>query len=757
MRNRIEILKGLDWIELYLGEEKSVKYNALINRVGSMSTREISHSNTFSLPYVHQNIQALDINIFNPKQLAKAFNSKYIAKYFVKDRLQQEGFLVVNNTENGAINVNFIDGALDIVEKWGSMNYYQLLRSETLLIPEPYKAALDEMKAYNMAKDIILTPLPNMVGRDYPIAKFPNNLNAVGDRFQKPTEGNRLPDTFNPYQSRPIFNTKALFDIAIETFGYTPYYDDSINWDKIEKTYMIEKGLSQSEKNENAGSVTTTYPLVDSNSAYAFATLVPGYSYVHFVYPNEVEARTANQILPNSLYWIYYYSFAGNLGEASNVDLKDWRNLDRALLMPSQNNFTNGSMQWSFDTPFRPVFYNEGLNENVEVATSWFDDLRPLYNIFPAFRRLIGNLTLTRISTGWNISIVVPKSELGIKPIGEDLGEAPAGMVGQFLGLTLDITINNVAAGTPNVSIRNMVYSETTPEKDVVTYDQYDQYDSLNVDLRHAAPRSATVKELLSAIMQKEGILMSFNNRLKQIKLFSYSSYITRKNEGNYSDWSDYLRKYDAPLYNTDYGNEYAVTNEVGLSEPYKGNTYKLILANQVSGSKYKSYATNYNTKFKDIEALKLIFNPTTPYFEYTNKGLGLVEIGETNLGQLTQVTADALQQGTFTGLCPVSNVNYADLPNGVLSWYNLIDQSVRCQSKFLLPLDVVKNIKLEEPIYINNLGGFYIIEEIEEYIDAQTPVNVKLIKLPIDDFVTPLPDVPHFSDLHFSPLHFST
>ena len=230
MRNRIEILKGSEWVELYLGEEGNIKYNTLINRVGSMSQREISHSNTFSLPYVHQNIQALDINVFNPTKLAKAFNSKYLAKYYVRDKLQQEGFLVINNSENGAINVNFIDGALNIVEKWGSMNYYELLSSETLPIPEPYRTALNEMKDYNMAKDIILTPLTNMAGKNYPVAKFPNNLNAIGDKFQKPAEGfgNRLPDTFNPYQSRPIFNTKALFDIAIETFGYTPYFDDSV-------------------------------------------------------------------------------------------------------------------------------------------------------------------------------------------------------------------------------------------------------------------------------------------------------------------------------------------------------------------------------------------------------------------------------------------------------------------------------------------------------------------------------------------------
>ena len=51
----------------------------------------------------------------------------------------------------------------------------------------------------------------------------------------------------------------------------------------------------------------------------------------------------------------------------------------------------------------------------------------------------------------------------------------------------------------------------------------------------------------------------------------------------------------------------------------------------------------------------------------------------------------------------------------------------------FLLPVDEIKNIDLSEPIYVEELGGFYIIEEIKEYTNGQTPVMVKLIKL-LDD-----------------------
>ncbi len=749
MRNRIEVLKGAEWVELYLGEEKSIKYNAVANRIGSISKREISHTNTFSLPYVHQNIQALNINVFSPTILAKSFNTKYLAKYYVKDTLLQEGYLIINNTDGNTINVNFIDSSLGIIDKWASMSFLELLSSETIPIPEPYKSSLLEMRTYDMSKIAVLTPLTNMVGRNYPIAKFPNNLNAIGDKFQRLAEGLgvRQVETFNPYQSRPIFNTKALFDIAIESFGYTPYYDDSIDWEKLEQTYVIEKGLSQSEKG-NIETTTTVYPSIDSNTAYSYANLVPGYISVNFTYPNEVNALYPNQVLPSLIKWEDFIDYGGG---STYSEIKNWRDLDRCLLKPSQNNFTTGSMIWEFNTINEPVLFL-GANDSVSVgATAWYENTSPGYEGFPIAQDIKGSGVVTQKSFGWNVVITVPKSQLGIRPV-----DTPISVAGEFLGVTFTSTVEYLGSDKNNVVIRDLKYTEVVPAKGLVVYDINDQYDSEVVNLIHAAPSSIPIKEVLSAIMEKEGILISFNNRQKTIKLFSYSSYITRRNEGNYSDWSDYLLRYDAPNFNTDYGNEYAIINDLGLSSPYKGNTYKLILSNQITGSKYQPYVQKYNSKLKDIENVKLIANPITPYFEYTNKGLGLVEVGN-NLGQLIQISADGIPQGNFTGLCSVLNVNYADIPDGVVSWFSLIDRAVRCSSKFLLPLNVIKELKLEEPIYINDLGGFYIIEEVEEYIDAQTPVNVKLIKLPIDDFVEPLPNVPHFSSLHFSPLHFST
>lgn len=704
MRTRIEILKSGEWRELLLGNEKQIKYNLVANRIGSMSQREISHSNTFTLPYVHQNIQALEINVFSPRSLAKAFNSKCEAKYYVNDRLNQEGFLVINNTDNGTINVNFIDGALEIVEKWGSMSYYDLLNSETIELPTDYKVGIDIMKNYSMTKTAILTPLTVIPERGYNIAKFPNNLNAIGDKFQTNIDKVRLSDTFNPYQSRPIFNVKALFDISIESFGYTPYYDSSIDWQRIADTYIIEKDLSQGQKS-GSSTVTTTYPTIASNKAYQYTKNKSSGQFdyhlyiVNFVYPDEVVALYPRDLEPK-------YSIPNS---ESGTLLKDYQNLDRCILIPDTSNLSVGTMNWKakFTQAQKSSFGHS-------VLAIWTKTSGTGYTFM--------SLDKTSNTTSETLEVTVNKSELLRVPQGGK----------DFVGVLFGAA-NYLANASSEVTVADMIYTEENLPLNTISYDKYDQYEADIINLTHAAPTN-TIKELLSSIMEKEGILMSFNNRQKTIKLFGYNSYLTRKEEGNFKDWTKYHQENDIPLYNTDYGSEFGVINEIGLNSPYKGNSYKLILANQLTNSKYSSYKTNYNKKFKDVEALSLVNNTNTPYYEYTNKGLGLVEVSNSGLGTLTQVRAEGINQGAFTGLAQVYNVNYLNLPKAITSWYNLVDTAIRAQATFLLPLNVIKEIDLAEPVYVRKLGGFYIIEEVEEYTGPQTPVKVKLIKLLIED-----------------------
>jgi hypothetical protein len=93
-------------------------------------------------------------------------------------------------------------------------------------------------------------------------------------------------------------------------------------------------------------------------------------------------------------------------------------------------------------------------------------------------------------------------------------------------------------------------------------------------------------------------------------------------------------------------------------------------------------------------------------------------------------MTAQGVTQGTLNNLAMMQNINYYDLPRGVREWYKIINASIRVRAKFFLPVSVIKNLDLTLPVYINDLGGFYIIEEISEYTNSSTAVNVRLIKL---------------------------
>ena len=267
LRTRVEILKGTEWVELYLGEEKVIKYNVVINRVGTINSREIKHSNTFAIPYVSQNIQALDINKFNPIDMASALNVKYKAKYYVREKLLQIGYIVVNNTESGVININFIDEALGIIEKWGATTYKDLITSGNPSIPSDYATNIAALRNWSLTHSGIVPATTSVGSRGNKLTLFPNNLNAIGEKFQILNSGVRLITGFNPYQSRPIWNTKAFFDLVTESFGYTPHYDPSVDWDRLKRTYLIESKLDSSSNSDQPYS-SETYGPIASNTKY---------------------------------------------------------------------------------------------------------------------------------------------------------------------------------------------------------------------------------------------------------------------------------------------------------------------------------------------------------------------------------------------------------------------------------------------------------------------------------------------------------
>ena len=192
MSAKIEILKDGVWTKLELKDSSDIRYNARINKIGETSNRQIGSTNTFSLPYTSLNIKALGINRFNQSTLALALNRKYDAKYIVDEVVVQTGFLLINNTKNGNINVNFIDKALDVVSRWGEITYQDLLLNESLRIAEDYQDSIEELRSYSMDNNAILSPLTNIGSRGYNLCIFPNNLNAIGDDFQKDVDDIRI-------------------------------------------------------------------------------------------------------------------------------------------------------------------------------------------------------------------------------------------------------------------------------------------------------------------------------------------------------------------------------------------------------------------------------------------------------------------------------------------------------------------------------------------------------------------------------------
>ena len=704
---RIEILKEGTWIFLELGTDKTIRYNSVINKIGKTSTREISGSNTFSIPWTFHNVQTLGLNTFNTISLAASLNQKYEAKYYNEDTLFQVGFVVINNMDGGPININFIDEALFITEKWGATSYNDLLKDSSLPISAEYKTAISEMVNYDMDKTVPLSHLTNISGESFPLALFPNNLNQIGDKWQQFEDGtDHVNNGINPYQSRPIFNAKAFITLACEAYGYDPIFHSSIDWSVVDKTYMVTEGL---EKNQygDGGLINTVhaevalsnfhYELVINNSTGATRTQVA------MQFSNE--SSNSPHLVPN-----FPTSPLGLLrsGSANNF------HYGKTLFIPDVSAGNVGTI--NFKAVVENNYGGGGTYDGVFIV---YEDTQTTngYIIEEAVVDTGGdNNTTTTVD--WTMS----KTQF------DSPTSADAGIV---IGIYLLREDTGTQSGTGRMT--DMVVTETASPVGLISYDEQGQYLQDEVDLTYAASTD-TISSLIKGIMQKEGILMNIDSNSKEVEFFNYDAYSTRRDNGEYVDWSKFLQAYDVPKFNTNYGNNYAISNTVGLSEPYPGNSVKIILGNQTSSSKYKDSAEDYNSKFNDVTSAQNLLYTTTPYTEYTVEGSSLVEF-DTALGNLSQYRADSSTTalGTLTGLPAIYNVNFAVAPSGVNNWYYLIDNSVRAKPSFLLPLDVIKNLDLRKPIFVSQLGGYFIPEEVEQYIDSKTPVSVKLIKLNIE------------------------
>lgn len=698
---RLEILKNGVYVPLRLRDNLSIRYNSVINKIGEVDKREISHSNTFTIPYVFENVEALGLNNYNVHQLATSLNQKYEAKYYKEGILLREGFIVINNTERDSIKLNFIDKALSLTQQWGSTTYRELLRSGNPNISSNYQTAIAEMRDYFLDKDLVVTHLSNIPTKTYPISLFPNTLNCIGDKFNDSEDNIRYDDSFNPYQSRPIFNAYAFMELVCEAYGFTPIFHDSVDWDIVKKTYMVSEGLDKSEK-ENSGLVTIEHPTI------------------HSVNP-------AHYIQPNAFNTFYNYQAAMVFGEENGLapnDISLFPSSPLGILTPGDSFFSKRSI-------FVPdLDENVGeirLRANVTINATFN---HPVYGVFTNINSGLAPVIklipiLTDNSTFLTLDVTIDKDEF----------ENPPAQGDAIIGIYVTSTTSGVLPNSGGMFSMSAVETYTPPG--VVSYDEdTGEFLQENVDLTYGASRD-TIEKSLTGIMHKEGILMNIDSRNKEVEFFSYGAYTTRQLAGEFQDWTNYLQEYMNPNFNTSYGKTYGITNKIGLNSPYLGNTVNVILGNQTSSSKYEDFKENYLKYFKDVKSVDKVFNTNSPYTEYGVSGNSLVE-HEGSVSSLNQRryfnnpnTGVNDIQGTITSLPLIQNVNYTIVPEGVTSWYDLVDNSVRAKPKFLIPVDVAKNLDLRLPVYVGQLGGFYILEELEGYEDSKSLVNAKLIKIP--------------------------
>jgi len=755
MKSRVEIFKDNRWIQLVLKEEK-IKYNKLSNRISVLESRKISHSNTFILPYVSENIIALDINVFSPRLMAEALNRKYIARYFIKDKLAQKGFLVINNTIRGEINVNFIDEALVITDQWGSITFKQLLHQlgadpsffTKSIISSTFMDNINLLKNYETDKTKKVLNVPSVIctggdlsieGKEVYIARYPNPLNNIGDKFNIDSEGIRKLDSFNPFQSRPIFSIFSFCYIICHAFGYKLKLDPGVDFKLLRDTYLTNKGVEEGTP-ASESTVSSVTPTISSQEPqfWNYDKRGPGTGdnegwFEHFfVYPdtavtidpfgkkNGVESKRPNEV-------------SGYIPSHSYSRVRQNLQIQNCIVQIEQNPFI-GVVTWTGNISKRTP---DNRFEFISfVAKSiWLNSVGIAFesDFTITFETVILDPVRSFIVTG-------DKDQLNNTPVGGVL----------FVGLILRVVIRHEDQYYNDVpEMKNLHFTEKVLPQGKTSYDAYGQFLQNHTNLLDLAP-DTSVKDLLSNTLQQQGLLLTFERDLNGtqniVKLFTYGAYRDRVKEARvgglnkYYDWSKYHQRYIAPFFNTDYGSQYGEVNEISLSNPFPGNSGRIQISTNITSkgflTKLVPLVKNQTKALDDVSAVSSILN-TDPYFEYTLKTQGLVRCSFDEYlpgtrkqynAQLTVSTIDC------SPLPQLSNVIYSDdfIPIGIKEWYYLVDVALRGQATFLLPIVVLQTFDISLPVYVESLGGFYIVEEIEEYTDDVTLVKVNLIKLPL-------------------------
>lgn len=754
MDTRVEILKNDIWVKLVLKEDK-VKYNTLSNKIGNFEQRKISHSNTFALPYVSENIVALDINVFSPVLMAEALNKKFPARYFVKDKLLQKGYLVINNTVRGEINVNFIDEALVITDEWGRTTFKQLLIQLGLnptvftksVISPNFMSNINILKGYetDKTKKVLNTPTclcvgddPSIEGKEVFIVRYPNPLNNIGDKFNLDKEGIRKVDSFNPFQSRPIFSIFSFIYLVCQVFGYRLKLDPGVDFELLRDTYLTNKGIDEGTPAKESLVPSVTPTIEKQNPQYWFYNKHgigtgdnEGLWEHFFVYPDTVV--TVDQ-------------FGRKVGVSSKKpnELLNYFPTKTTNRRREDLQIQNCIVEIEKDPFFGQVVWEGEINKRVPDNKFIFRE----FIVKSVWKNSSGGFFEAPFTVEFETTMT-PKRLFKVTGEKEQLNNPPTGAV-EFIGLIMKVIIFHADEYYDDQpSMINLHFIEKVLPKGKTTYDSYGQFLQNKTNLLELAP-DTSIKELLSNVLQQQGLLLTFerdsNGIQNVVKLFTYGAYRDRVKQSRlgvpnlFYDWSEYYQKYVPPLFNTDYGSQYGEINEVSLSNPFPGNIGRIQISTNLTSKGFQTkllpLVQNKTKLLDDVSAVTSIIN-TEPYFEYTNKNQGLVRCSFDQYlpGVRKQFNAELTTSNINCDLLPLlSNVIYSDefLPIGIKEWYYLVDVAVRCEATFLLPILVIQTLDLSKPVYIETLGGFYIVEEVPEYTDNLTTVKVKLIKLPL-------------------------
>lgn len=702
----LEVKYNDAWRELQMYSFDPLPYNILTNKIGEPSSRKISHSNTLSLPICGTNKRSLGLNIHNYADMRQALNRKYECVMKENGKTIRRGYLVINKVTTKDIKVNVIDEGLDLLDKWGENKLQDIYNNEDLVsnMPTDYQYIINEAQTLLMDSTLPVQDLIAMPSEGWPLIAWPNTLNAIGSKFNKLENGSRVPsDRLNPFQSRPLYNALGILKSVCYAYGYEPEFQD-INTDELSKLFIVGSGMGDDKE---SGGLSTRNPVYNGSMYEQSGWVSPADttywqhvvkgSTADFIRPDDLTGYTPPPNIVFSSYESQYCIMKVNIDDSyeGNINCKlhwNWLGLNVTSRV-----YINA------------VYYNTAGDGVVhkELTTD------------PDFTVPDNELAEAEFK--------IDKSELTTPPAGG------ADLVGIQIWVLQQQDGQNLNNSSADVDYITEEYTTNTN----VAIDEYQQYAiDTTVNITKSGP-TQTVKQLVSAILAQQGILIDIRARKKKVVFFTYSTYKRKQENKKYSDWSKYFIETLGIEYSTNFGKNFGKNNRVSLQDPYGGNWSEITLANIENGSKFIDFVNSPTKDLKDVSGVSLInIGGTHPYFEYTNTGLGLV-YSDNQITGLTQTTADGTEQSGLDAW-QIQNVNYLSLPGGVFDWYSAVSNGVKKKAYFLLPKYVVNDIDLTLPIYIDKLGGYHIIEQISEYRDGQNVVEVDLIKTEITEKYVP-------------------